>query len=91
VVYSPSGLTFLRKSSALWRDKVSGKSAALFGYLFAATTCEAFTAEHYFAGRRVKRPEELDIAIRTPDVGQVVEDAHESSGAAVVTSREPFP
>ena len=66
-------------------DKVSGKSATLFGYV--ATTCEAFGAEHYVAGYRVKRPKELDIAIWTPEVGHVVEDAHESSGAA--TLRRP--
>jgi hypothetical protein len=69
-------------------DKVSGKSATLFGYVFAATTCEAFGAEHYFAGYRVKRPKELDIAIWTPEVGDVVEDAHDSSGAA--TLRRPL-
>jgi hypothetical protein len=37
------------------------------------------------------RPEDIDVAIRTPEFGQVVEDTHESSGAAVVTSRELFP
>jgi hypothetical protein len=68
-------------------DKVSGKSATLFGYVFAATTCEAFGAEHYFAGYRIKRPKELDSAIWTPAVGHVVEDAHESSGAATLGRR----
>jgi hypothetical protein len=77
--------------SALAGDKVSGKSAALFGYLCEAATCEAFGAEHYLAGYRIKRPEDIDFAIRTPEFGQVVEDTHESSGAAVVTSRELFP
>jgi hypothetical protein len=77
--------------SALARDKVSGKSAALFGYLCAAAPGEAFGAEHYLAAYRIKRAKEVDIAIRAPDFGQVVEDTHESSGAAVVTSREPFP
>jgi hypothetical protein len=62
--------------SALSGDKVSGKRAALFGYLFGAPPGEAFGAEHDLAGYRVKRPEKLDIAIRTPDVGQVVENAH---------------
>jgi CheY-like chemotaxis protein len=68
--------------SALARDKASVKSAALFGYLFAATSGEAFGAEHYFAVYRVKRPEEIDVAIRAPDVGQVVDDAHEPPCAA---------
>jgi hypothetical protein len=65
--------------STLAGDKISGKSAALFGYLCVAATCQAFGAEHDLAGHRVKRPKELDIAIGTPDVGHVVEDAHETA------------
>jgi hypothetical protein len=65
--------------SALARDKVSGKSTALFGHLCAAATRQAFGAEHNLAGYRVERTEELDVAIGTPDFGQVVEDAHEDS------------
>jgi hypothetical protein len=62
--------------SALSGDKVSGKSAVLFGYLCGARPCKAFRAEHDFAGDRIKSPEEVNIAIRAPDVGQVVEDTH---------------
>ncbi|MEO6783537.1 MAG: hypothetical protein ABI407_18805 [Bradyrhizobium sp.] len=62
---------------ALARDKVAGKSAALCDHLCPAATCEAFRAEDDLAVYRVKRPEELHIAIRTTDFGQVVEDTHE--------------
>jgi hypothetical protein len=66
----------LKIISALAGDKVSGECAALLGYNCAAAPGEAFRAEHDLACYRVKRPEELNIAIRTPDIGQVVEDAH---------------
>jgi len=41
LIYSPPGLTFLKKiiGAPPAGDKVSGKSATLFGYVFAATTC----------------------------------------------------
>jgi hypothetical protein len=66
--------------SALARDKAAGESTALFDYLFIAAPGEAFGAEHHFAGYRVLHPEEVDIAIRAPDSGQVIESAHETSG-----------
>jgi hypothetical protein len=77
LVYTPPGLTFLKKSSALWRVTKFPVSAPR--YLVASLQRppgKAFGAEHDLAGNRVKRPEELDIAIRTPDFGQVVEDVH---------------
>jgi hypothetical protein len=64
--------------SARARDEAAGKRSALFDYLFVAATCEAFGAEHDLAGYRIKRPEEIDLAIRAPEFGQVVEDTHES-------------
>jgi hypothetical protein len=64
---------------ALARDKGARKRSALFDYLFVPAADEAFGAEHHFAGYRVLRPEEVDIAIRAPDSSQVIESAHETS------------
>jgi hypothetical protein len=64
---------------ALARDKSTGKSTTLFDYLFIAAPSEAFGAEHHFAGYRVLHPEEVDIAIRAPESGQVIESAHDIS------------
>jgi hypothetical protein len=79
---------------ALTRDKASGKSTTLFDYLFVAASGEAFGAEHHFAGYRVLHPEEVDIAIRASDSGQVVKGAHETSGrktCALAASLDPIP
>jgi hypothetical protein len=65
---------------ALACDKAAGKRSALFDYLFVAAPGEAFGAEHYFAGYRVLHPEEVDVAIRASDSGQVVKGAHDTPG-----------
>jgi hypothetical protein len=61
---------------ALARDKRSGKITSLFDYLFVAAPGETVGAEHYFAGYRVLRPEEIDFAVGALDYGEVVTDAH---------------
>jgi hypothetical protein len=52
----------------------------LFDYLFVEATGEAFGAEHYFfAGYRVLRPEEVDLAIGALDASEVVAGTHGTS------------
>jgi hypothetical protein len=65
--------------NALARDKGAGKPATLFDYLFVPASGEAFGAEHYFAGYRVMRPEEIDLAVGALDPGEVVGGAHKTS------------
>jgi hypothetical protein len=76
---------------ALTRDKAAGKSTALFDYLFVAAPGEAFGAEHYFAGYRVRHPEEVDVAIRASDSSQMVKGAHDTSGRTICTLAASMP
>ena len=49
--------------SAFVRDKEPDQSTSLFYYLFVPASGEAFGTEHYFAGYRIMRPDEIDLAI----------------------------
>jgi hypothetical protein len=64
---------------ALARDKAADKAASLFDYLFVPASREAFGAENYFAGYRVLRPEEVDLAVGAQNPSEVVGSAHETS------------
>jgi hypothetical protein len=66
--------------NTLARDKGAGKPAALFDYLFVPASREAFGAENYFAGYRVLRPEEVDLAMGALDSSEVVAGTHKTSG-----------
>lgn len=56
---------------ALARDKISGQRTSLFDYLFVAASGEADGAKDYFAGYRVRCPEEIDLALGALDVCKV--------------------
>ena len=61
---------------ALARDKSSEKISTLFDYLFVPASGKAFGAEHYFAGYRVMRLEEIDLAVGALDASEVVAGTH---------------
>lgn len=48
---------------AFVHDKEPDQSTSLFNYLLVPTSGEAFRTEHYFAGYRIMRPDEIDLAI----------------------------
>jgi hypothetical protein len=67
---------------ALARDEVSGQRTALLHYVFVSTPCEAFWAEHDWAGYQVKCPQQRNLAMGALEFGQVISDAHETLMAA---------
>ena len=64
--------------SAFGRDKEPDQSTSLFYYLFVPASGEAFGTEHYFAGYRIMRPDEIDLAIGALDFGEV-SDVYQTS------------
>jgi hypothetical protein len=64
---------------SLARDEIGGKTASVFDYLFVAASSKADGAKDYFAGYRVRRPEEIDLTLGAFSAREVIEGAHGAS------------
>lgn len=64
--------------NALASDKIASKRLPLFNLLFLPAT-EADGAKHYFAGYRVQRPKEIDLALGAANAGEMIEGNHDAS------------
>ena len=64
---------------ALARQEGPSKIGPVFDHLFVVASGEADGAKDNFAGYRVRRPEEIDAALRALDSGQVIQSSHKAS------------